>query len=399
MTDTLQACTTVVISGKGTTDGRPIIYKNRDSGFVQNKLMTFNDGRFTYLGLVNSEDPVGKEIWAGVNSAGFAIMNSQSYNLNINDTTRLKDQEGVMMKEALRTCATLRDFENMLVQWPKPMGVEANFGVIDASGGAAYYETSNYSFDKIDVNDPAIAPSGYLIRTNYSFTGSADDGYGYIRYMTAASLLDQAEARHDLSCQFLLQKVSRSLKHSLQNIDLRKTANLPADQPHFVSFEDYIPRYSSVAAMAIQGVRAGEPAELSTAWTILGFPLCSVALPAWVAAAPLLPSILAADQSGQAPLCQLALQLKKKCFPISRGSGYRYIDLAALINREGSGILQKLPEIENTLLKMSGRYLAEWRKAGKIDKNEVQDLYQTISDLVLNKYKEFFGQELVPGGL
>ena len=108
--DTLQACTTVVISGKGTTDGRPIIYKNRDSGFVQNKLMTFNDGRFTYLGLVNSEDPVGKEIWAGVNSAGFAIMNSQSYNLNINDTTRLKDQEGVIMKEALRTCATLRGF-------------------------------------------------------------------------------------------------------------------------------------------------------------------------------------------------------------------------------------------------------------------------------------------------
>jgi len=397
--DILQACTTVVISGRGTTDGRPIIYKNRDSGFVQNKLMTFEDGRFTYLGLVNSEDPVGKEIWAGVNLAGFAIMNSQSYNLNINDTTRLKDREGVIMKEALRSCATLQDFENMLRQWPKPMGVEANFGVIDASGGAAYYETSNFSYKKIDVNDPAIAPSGYLIRTNYSFTGSADAGYGYIRYMTAANLLEQAAAQHEISCQFLLQKVSRSLKHSLQNLDLEQSPTPSAAQTHFVSFEDFIPRYSTVAAIAIQGVRPGESAELSTAWTILGFPLCSVAVPAWVGAAPLLPSILAADENGQAPLCQLALQLKKECYPISRGSGYRYINLAALLNREGTGILQKLPELEESLLKMSAEYLVGWRQKGKIDSGEVQHLYENISELVLKKYKDLFAQELSPGGL
>ena len=55
---------------------------------------------------------------------------------------------------------------------------EANFGVIDAQGGAAYYETTNFSFTKIDANDPVVAPFGYLIRTNYSFTGTADDGYG-----------------------------------------------------------------------------------------------------------------------------------------------------------------------------------------------------------------------------
>ena len=300
------------------------------------------------------------------------------------------------MKEALRTCATLEDFEKMLTNWPKPMGVEANFGVIDASGGAAYYETSNFSFKKIDANDPAAAPSGYLIRTNFSFTGAEDKGYGYIRYMTAAALLDQAAARQDLSCQFLLQKVSRSLKHSLLDTDLMGRTDLSEDHPCFVGFEDYIPRHSSVAAMAIQGVRSGEPADLSTAWTLLGFPLCAAAVPVWVSAAPLLPSITAADESGNAPLCQLALQLKRRCYPISRGSGDKYINLAALVNKQQTGIMQKLPEIDNLMFKMGEASLLKWRSKNRIDKNEVKHLYQEISALVLEKYKEFFNASLLP---
>jgi hypothetical protein len=79
----------------------------------------------------------------------------------------------------------------MLETLPKPLGVEANFGVIDANGGAAYYETANYKFEKFDANDPTVAPDGYLIRTNYSFSGEENKGLGYIRYATAADLLSR----------------------------------------------------------------------------------------------------------------------------------------------------------------------------------------------------------------
>jgi hypothetical protein len=388
-TEQADACTTAVISGRGTPDGRPLLYKHRDSDYYQNKLMTFNDGKYAYIGLVNSEDTEGKEIWEGANSAGFAIMNSQSYNLNIKDTTSLKDQEGIIMKEALRTCATLQDFEDLLTRWPKPMGVEANFGVIDAHGGAAYYETTNFAYKKIDGNDPAVAPFGYLIRTNYSFTGSIDGGYGYIRYMTAEALFYQAAAQNNLTCRFLLQGVSRSLKHSLQNIDLQQTDGLIEDQAFFVAFEDYIPRYSSVASMVIQGVKPGEAADLSTIWTILGFPLCSVAVPSWVSAGPVLPSVLAADTSGNAPLCQLALNLKKTCFPVTRGSGKKYINLSVLINKQNNGIMQKLPVLENELFNLAEEYLHQWRQAG-IDSKEVSLLYQQLSEMVLNGYKDLF---------
>ncbi len=188
----LYACTTAIISGKFTVDGRPLLLKHRDTDVLQNKLMFFNDGKYEHIGLINSPDSLGKEIWAGCNSMGFAIMNSASYNLNLKDTTSLKDREGLVMKQALQTCATIEDFEELLRNLPKPLGVEANFGVIDAKGGAAYYETGNFDFKKFDVNDPIIAPFGYIIRTNFSFTGDRKEDYGLIRYQTAEELFNIA---------------------------------------------------------------------------------------------------------------------------------------------------------------------------------------------------------------
>ena len=129
--------------------------------------MFFDDGKYKYIGLVNSEDVRGKQIWGGANSEGFSIMNSASYNVNINDTSSKKDLEGFFMKHALQKCATLQDFENLLDTLSKPMGLSAHFGVIDGKGGAAFYEVNNYNFIKFDANNSTQAPHGYIIRTNY----------------------------------------------------------------------------------------------------------------------------------------------------------------------------------------------------------------------------------------
>ena len=77
-----QACTTAIVSGKFTKNGRPLIFKHRDTGTLQNRIMYFEDGKYNYMGVVNSNDVKGKEVWMGTNSAGFCIMNSASYNLN-----------------------------------------------------------------------------------------------------------------------------------------------------------------------------------------------------------------------------------------------------------------------------------------------------------------------------
>ncbi len=38
------------------------------------------------------------------------------------------DKEGILMSKALRTCRTVEDFARFLESYPRPMGVEANFG-------------------------------------------------------------------------------------------------------------------------------------------------------------------------------------------------------------------------------------------------------------------------------
>ena len=131
-------CTTAVISGKATADGRPILWKSRDASDLHNQVVRRDDGRYAYLGVVNQGDALGMEIWAGINDAGFAIMNSASYNLDDKETLA----EGAIMKLALQSCRTLADFQALLeASNATGRDTTANFGVIDAAGGAAYFET------------------------------------------------------------------------------------------------------------------------------------------------------------------------------------------------------------------------------------------------------------------
>ncbi len=387
----LYACTTAIISGKCTPDGRPILWKHRDSGTFENKLMYFDDGSYHYIGLINSDDSLGTEVWAGSNSAGFSIMNSASYNLIIGKEPERKDEEGIFMKRALQQCATLEDFEQLLNETAGDRGIEANFGVIDAHGGAAYYETDHNHYFKIDADDPAAAPFGYIIRTNYSFSGKIDTGYGFIRYQTAEELFYQAVAENNLSVRFVVTKADRNIYQSLIKTDLRKPPIPPSkDHTKFVSFEDYINRYTSVSTMIVHGVMPGESPDLTTIWTIPGFPLCSVAVPTWVAAGPELPSELTAPGDTNSPLCEKALQLKNKCFPIKRGSGKKYLNLAQLLNREGDGILQITPVIENKIIDKADPFLLKWQDDG-FNKKEAQALYDIFDEIIKSDFNRYFG--------
>lgn len=87
------------------------------------------------MALYNGGDSLLAEAWMGLNDAGFAIMNTASYNL-APDTASVKDREGIVMRLALERCRTLDDFETLLDTLPRPLGVQANFGVLDASAPA-----------------------------------------------------------------------------------------------------------------------------------------------------------------------------------------------------------------------------------------------------------------------
>ena len=379
------SCTTAVISGKFTKDGRPMLWKHRDTWAVNNKIMRFDDGKYSYIGLVNSRDKEGKSIWIGYNSAGFAIMNSASYNLN-NDTIKQSGLEGRLMKEALMNCATVDDFEAMLKAMKKPTRLEANFGVIDAQGGAAYFELANFKYTKYDATDPVVAPYGYLIRTNHSMSGTLGKGGGYIRYVTTDNEFLMAIKENRLTPATIIQKCSRNLKNSLTKVDLNDYINIPQNNPVYVSFTDFVPRRGTSSSVVVEGVKKSENPENTVMWTVLGWPLSSVCMPLWLNTE--LPAVVQYDDAIEdSPLCNMALQAKEKAFTYQWGySSKYYINVNGLLNADNTGLIQLITPFENKLLDKAYNMINKWKE--KPDTEDIRIFYQWIDENVPLFYKK-----------
>ncbi len=328
------ACTSAIFTGKSTPDGRPLLWKHRDTGELNNRIEFFPSGngrKYSFLGLVNSPVQDG-EVWTGTNEVGFSIMNTASYNLQ-DETADFEDQEGVVMYQALGSCKTLKDFEKLLDKMKKPRGVEANFGVIDAEGGAAYYEVNNTEWRKIDVNDPKIAPEGFLIYTNHSYTGRKDEGMGYVRYNTANEIIHKGWIRGEaFTPQWIFNNLSRSYYNSLLGIDLNRNPEMAPDG-WFVD-QDFIPRRSTSASIVVKGVKPGENPDLTVMWTILGYPPCGVAVPLFVAMGADQPDYMlkGSGKGNNCKMCDWVLERRARVFPLKRGNGRNYFNIAEAHN-------------------------------------------------------------------
>lgn len=355
-------CTIAVVSGKATPDGRPLLWKNRDSGYEANRMMFFRGEKYVFIGIVNSEDKEGKEVWAGVNSAGFCIMNSASYNVNAaakerDGDKRRMDEEGLFMKRALGACATVEEFEKLLRDTAGDRGIEANFGVIDAQGGASLFETDNDTYARFDAMDQRVAPEGYIVRTNYSFSGAPNDGAGYIRFDRAGKLFHEAVAGGGIDRDWILLTASRDMVNGLTGID-PLAGELPAHSGdrRFFYMSDSIARNSACSTALFQGVGPGDDPAATVMWVRLGHPLCSVALPQWVAAAE---SATLTTGEDDAPIDRFALHWLNIIFPLHGGSRDRYLDLAPVLNRQGDGLLTRLMAIERRIIGAADQMIAD----------------------------------------
>ena len=66
------ACTSAVISGRVTENGRPLLWKHRDTSAEQNVVVRFaaSENSYAFVGLVDSRDTKDTAVWAGYNSEG-----------------------------------------------------------------------------------------------------------------------------------------------------------------------------------------------------------------------------------------------------------------------------------------------------------------------------------------
>lgn len=389
----LLPCTSAVISGQATNDGRPLLWKHRDTGNIENKLVYETGKKYDFVGVANTVDTLSTQIWMGANSVGFAIMNTASYNLNKNQVCDVPDdQEGTFMRAVLEVCSDLDDFEAFMDSSVGRWGLAANFGVIDAKGGAAYYEKGYYDYTKYDVTDENTAPQGYLIRTNFSISGTEDDGYGFIRHGVTSELFHTQES---ISIDFMLEAATRNFKHGLMGKDLRaepKPRDLNDEQ--FVPFQDYVVRHASASTMIIQGVLPEEDPQFTTLWTILGWQPVTLVTPVWVRSKDFIPEMLVSSDGELAPLNATALKLKQQCFPIERGNGQDYILHSRLTNNAGEGILDLVLPAETAIIAKTKKLQKKWHKKGfkekdlqkfnKWMKTYIQEFYQDELNQIIN---------------
>jgi hypothetical protein len=338
------ACTTGLASRDATSNQHCLLWKNRDSGFQQNAVHFFNIGDFQFIGIINAGDTT--QIWAGVNNFGFAIMNAESRDMAVPGDSTEYDDEGYLMKTALAQCQTIQDFEQLLLE-SNATGrkVTSNFGVIDALGNAAYFETGNHEYFRFDANQTEQGSHGFLIRANFAFKARSTEGYGRVRYQRAFNLFQGAIAQNALEAQYIIQKVAT-------DIYLDADSNSPDWLAGSQSSQNTINRFRTVACAVFDGNAPEEPAGLTTFWCTLGEPIVSIAIPLWVSAGTV-PSQL--DSAGYSPLNQVFRDLKALV--------YSDFDNPEMVTLEKTRAIQKeLQPLREKVYRDTQRQLKRWSK-------------------------------------
>ena len=354
-------CTTAIVSAGASKTGRPMIWKQRDASDVRNGVYFVQGEKYCYTAVCPVSDASHTRAYAGMNVAGFAICNNLSYNLRPDSATE-GPFNGQMMAQALGCCRTLSDFEALLDARPRPMNLSSNFAVIDAEGGAAYFEVSDSTWVRYDVPE-----GGYLYRTNFSLSGDSRRA-GAARYATIEDEMRRHAPRRFV-VEFFLD-AGRSFVNALTGGDA-----LRGRRGDFLFDHDFIPRDASASSVIIEGVAPGGRPDSALMWCVPGYPPCSYAVPVWAAAGEDIPEII----SGDAPANEYAFELCDSLRTLDWDS--RYIDVDRL-----EQVSKAVRRAERAELKAGRKLDAIMRKDG-FDAAAVREFNAAAS----RRFQEFKG--------
>ena len=370
---TSEECTTAVIGKDASADGNPILWKNRDSDHLINKITYVHEQPYNYIGLINSEDKTGRMVWVGLNSKGFAIMNSVAYNLP--KEGEMQDLEGIIMADALRTCKTVDDFEELIKSNIGPtLGSQANFGVIDAYGGAALFEVSNKEYKRLNVSE---FRENYIINTNFARSGEKNKGRGYLRYDRAFEIFKNIPPK-GITHNYIIQTVSRDIGNILLGNVFKN--NQIESSSKWAYTNHSINRYYTSAAVIIHGKNPLKKEDIATMWVLLGEPTCTIAIPLWVEAGEI-PDSLA--KGNIVAIAAESNRLKQILRPFPDDERKDYLDATKLLNNNGTGWLPTLLNTENEILKETELFLSEEHTA-----QEYKNFQEKITNKALETLKQ-----------
>ena len=220
-------------------------------------------------------------------------------------------------------------------------GVTSNFGVIDAQGVAAFFETGNHEYFRFDANDSQICPTAFIARANFAENGYNDEAYGHGRYQNAADLANTRARANKLSPEYLITQVTRDIS----------TIDPTAPDTALFYTGGTVNRPRTVSSSIFESALPGENPQLTTYWTTLGEPAVSVAVPLWVLAGEV-PTVM--DGVGGAPLNLLFQELK--AYVYSDSSRSKYINASRLAE-----VQKQTDKIQKWVFKKTTKKLRKWR--------------------------------------
>lgn len=315
-TVTVAACTSAVVPGVSTLSGRTLLWKHRDTGASSNFIdkVEATDSTMAFIGLFNGGDESRSEVWVGMNTAGFAVMNTATYNLTPNSPS-CRDREGVVMRRALEVCRTVEDFDSLLSALPHPRGIQATFGVTDATGATAYFEA-----DDSNTYPYPMADKAWDIRTNFALAGSVAGRKGVERYQTAKEFVT---GRRRYTPEFFLTELSHSFFDSTKGLDLLDGQALTTPDDGRI-----IPRRSSTASVVVEGPDGS--GGMPRMFVALGFP---PAAEVFEVTFDNIPADVRPDASGVAPAWRRADALARTLFFTKEGRRFfNLVNIRKLLN-------------------------------------------------------------------
>lgn len=367
------ACTIGAFGPAALSEGRPILWKNRDVNNPDQEMKFFRGPRFRFVANVYAGETL--DVWAGINEVGFAIMNSNSYNLTGNITAA---DDGNIMRLALGSCATVEDFARLLDSL-NVVGREtpANFGVFDSTGTTAIFEAGYTSYTRYDTKNDSL---GFLIRANYSMSGGPNRLLGKNRYERAQQLCRTALCENRLNLPFIICTLAR---------DLGQVGFEPYPLPFLGKFGSlpfgYLPTDTTICRSQTRSVEImvgpapGAHLRTGMMWVLLGQPVATLPIPLWVAAETV-PSYL--DGTITAPICDEAQRLVSYLYPLP--------EFPKAINTQRlARWLQFIAPIESTIFALVVRCETEWGARGP-SRAAAQTVTDSICRLILTTYQNFW---------
>lgn len=380
--DPFEECTAGVASGRATTDGRPLLWKTRDASATNNEVIWNTSGTHHFVSVISAGDESSS--WMGVNERGFSIINTLSMDLSAGSTGM---HNGLFMAHALRECATVDEFEELLKETNETgRRTNTNYGVIDATGAAAFIETAGNEYWRYDAED---TEKGYILRTNFARNGDrseADPPYSMDRYLQTEQLMIDFYRTDKIDFKEIVKIQVRSFGNSEGTlVDLPFTGTIEGHERGYFPHNHSINRNSTVSFSAIQGVLSDEDARLSTMWTILGQPSTGITVPYW----PVGETPAEANGPETAPLCDAANQIRQELYeefenpdPAAERVRPLFINTLELMDEHGDGIWKITMPVEDSIIAESERSLERWRASG-INVAEMLEIEQEMASWAL----------------